>query len=97
MKLTTAIFVVFCAGICALTNGYRILGVFPTQCKSHWIIGHSVMKSLAKAGHSVTIISPFPLKTPIENYHDVSLDNNEGLCKICVLRQVELFMKENST
>ncbi|CAO1423146.1 unnamed protein product [Diamesa serratosioi] len=73
MNLTIAIFILLCAGI-NLTNGYRILGVFPTQCKSHWIIGHSVMKSLAKAGHSVTIISPFPLKTPIENYNDVSLD-----------------------
>lgn len=77
MNLTSAIFILFCAAI-AQTNGSRILGVFPTQCKSHWMIGHSVMKSLAKAGHSVTIISPFPLKTPIENYHDVSLDTDTG-------------------
>ena len=77
MNLKSAIFILFCAGI-VLSNGYRILGVFPTQCKSHWIIGHSVMKSLAKAGHSVTIISPFPLKTSIENYHDVSLDISAG-------------------
>ena len=77
MNLKSAIFILFCA-VLKLTNGYRILGVFPTQCKSHWIIGHSVMKTLAKAGHSVTIVSPFPLKTTIENYHDVSLDINAG-------------------
>lgn len=47
------------------------------RCKSHWIIGHSVMKTLAKAGHEVHVISPFPLKTPLENYHDVVVENGE--------------------
>lgn len=47
------------------------------RCKSHWIIGHSVIKSLANAGHDVWVVSPFPIKEPIENYHDVVV-KNEG-------------------
>lgn len=32
------------------------------------------MKTLAKAGHEVHVVSPFPLKSPIQNYHDIHLD-----------------------
>lgn len=33
------------------------------------------MKALANAGHEVTVVSPFPVKEPIKNYHDVYVDN----------------------
>lgn len=39
------------------------------------MIGHSVMKTLARAGHDVYVISPFPMKEPIENYHDIIMRN----------------------
>ena len=32
------------------------------------------MKTLVEAGHEVHVASPFPLKSPIENYHDIFLD-----------------------
>lgn len=35
------------------------------------------MKALAKAGHSVHVISPFPLKQPVENYHDISTKSEQ--------------------
>lgn len=44
------------------------------RCKSHFAIGHSVMKTLAQTGHEVHVVSPFPQKTPINNYHDIFLD-----------------------
>lgn len=31
----------------------RILGVFPTPSKSHWILGSSLLKELASDGHEV--------------------------------------------
>lgn len=31
------------------------------------------MKTLALAGHEVYVISPFPLKETIANYHDISI------------------------
>jgi len=32
------------------------------------------MKTLAEAGHEVHVVSPFPLKSPIDNYRDIFLD-----------------------
>jgi hypothetical protein len=31
----------------------RILSVFPTPSKSHWILAQPLMKALVKAGHEV--------------------------------------------
>ncbi|XP_055852083.1 UDP-glycosyltransferase UGT5-like [Episyrphus balteatus] len=52
-------------------NTYKILGIFPSMLKSHFFIGSSLMKGLAEKGHQVTVISPFPQKKPLNNYHDV--------------------------
>lgn len=39
------------------------------------------MKTLAQAGHEVYVISPFPLKDPIPNYHDIVVENgSDGAC-----------------
>ncbi|XP_037904808.1 uncharacterized protein LOC119647761 [Hermetia illucens] len=52
-------------------NGYKILGIFPSMAKSHFIVGSALMKGLAEKGHDVSVISPFPLKTPLKNYRDI--------------------------
>lgn len=52
---------------------YNILGIFPTMSKSHYIAGGALMKGLAAAGHNVTVISPFPQKTPIPNFRDYEI------------------------
>jgi glucuronosyltransferase len=31
----------------------RILSVFQTPSKSHWILGHALLKELANSGHKV--------------------------------------------
>lgn len=50
------------------------------------MIGHSVMKTLVKAGHEVYVISPFPLKEPLQNYHDVFVESgSEGDAKYYLL------------
>lgn len=56
-----------------IANGYRILGVFPLQGKSHWIMQEALMKELARRGHQVDVVSHFPLEKPIPNYTDISL------------------------
>lgn len=43
---------------CCVSN-YRILGVFPVPGRSHHILGSTLMRGLAQAGHDVTIIAPF--------------------------------------
>lgn len=50
----------------------KILSIFHTPSKSHWILGQNLLKELARSGHEVTIISPFPLKNPPKNYRDIS-------------------------
>lgn len=52
---------------------YRILGIFPTFSKSHYITGGALMRGLAAAGHNVSVISPFPQEKPIANFRDIKV------------------------
>ncbi|XP_052742279.1 uncharacterized protein LOC112052352 [Bicyclus anynana] len=51
----------------------NILGVFPYEGKSHFFVFQTYLEELARRGHNVTVISYFPRKQPMENYHDISL------------------------
>ncbi|XP_075147408.1 uncharacterized protein LOC142221536 [Haematobia irritans] len=53
--------------------GYKYLAVLHTPSKSHFIVGSSLMRALAEKGHEVYVISPFPQKQPIKNYHDIPI------------------------
>lgn len=53
------------------SEAYKILGIFPSHFKSHFITGSSLMKGLAAAGHEVTVISPFKQSKAIQNWRDV--------------------------
>ncbi|XP_076671911.1 UDP-glucosyltransferase 2 [Andrena cerasifolii] len=58
---------------CSFANGLRILGVFPLNGKSHWVMAESLMTSLAKRGHQVDVVTHFPMKKPVPNYTDISV------------------------
>lgn len=49
---------------------FNILAIFPTMAKSHYFDGEALLKGLAADGHQVTVISTYPQKTPIPNFHD---------------------------
>jgi glucuronosyltransferase len=49
----------------------RILGIFPIPGRSHFTFCGTIMKELASRGHQVTVLSPFPQKSPIPNYTDI--------------------------
>ena len=55
----------------SVSNGYRILAVFPSSARSHMGVLEQIAKGLAKRGHRVDVISHFPLKTPFPNYTDI--------------------------
>lgn len=58
----------FCLTVC---HGYRLLGLFPFQGKSHFVMFEHLMKGLAKKGHQIDMVSKFPLKKPYPNYTDI--------------------------
>lgn len=68
MKLLT---IVLLCTILTVCHGYRILGVFPFNGKSHFMMFEQLMKALARKGHQVDVISTFPLKKPYPNYNDM--------------------------
>lgn len=55
---------------------YKFLGILPTASKSHYYIGHNLLKGLAEEGHDVTVMSPFQEKNPIPNYKEVFLEHS---------------------
>lgn len=54
-------------------DGLKILAVLPLASKSHWLIGHEIVKSLVDAGHEATVLTPYPLKDKIKNYEEVDI------------------------
>lgn len=65
------IFVAFVSLILQI-DGFKVLGILPFGSNSHFAIGNSIVKALHKAGHDITVISPYPQKKPLKNYRDVS-------------------------
>ncbi|XP_063708804.1 UDP-glycosyltransferase UGT5-like [Culicoides brevitarsis] len=57
-----------------LANGAKILAIFHTASKSHQILGQQLMFELNKAGHEITIITPFPIKNPPKGITNVYLE-----------------------
>ena len=59
---------------------FNILGVFGHPGKSHFDVFKPLMEELARRGHDLTIVSYFPRDnrtTPMQNYKDISLINEE--------------------
>jgi glucuronosyltransferase len=52
-------------------HGAKILGIFPFFAKSHFAVSSVLFKELANRGHQVTVLSPFPEKSPVPNYTDI--------------------------
>ncbi|PSN47111.1 hypothetical protein C0J52_16000 [Blattella germanica] len=57
-----------------LGESARILGIFPFPGKSHWAVHESLIKELAKRGHELTVITPFPEKSP-PKYKEIVIQN----------------------
>ncbi|XP_072381846.1 UDP-glycosyltransferase UGT5-like [Diabrotica undecimpunctata] len=52
---------------------YNVLLVFPGLSHSHFKLGNSLGRALAKSGHEVTVVSPFEDKNPPSGYSEVML------------------------
>ncbi|KAK4877712.1 hypothetical protein RN001_010218 [Aquatica leii] len=69
----------------AVSNGAKILGVFPYPAYSHYQLGDRIFKELSARGHEVTVITPYKENNLTENFKQVLLTNTlaeaEGLRK----------------
>ncbi|XP_065216816.1 UDP-glucosyltransferase 2-like [Planococcus citri] len=57
------------------TDGAKILGVFAYPAKSHFTFDSAILKSLANAGHEITVITSFPADIAGENYTVIDTSN----------------------
>ncbi|XP_050677454.1 UDP-glycosyltransferase UGT5-like [Leptidea sinapis] len=85
--MNVRVYLVICSVIlnCFLINQvncYNILGVFPFMGKSHFYVYDVYLKELARRGHNLTVISYFPQKQPLENYHDIDLGKGKSLFEL---------------
>lgn len=80
-------FLIFLSATLNLTEGYKVLGVFPTMSKSHYILGSAIMKRLAEEGHEVTVLTPFILNKDVANMTEVLVDGivEKTSCKYLTL------------
>ncbi|XP_046427732.1 UDP-glucosyltransferase 2-like [Neodiprion fabricii] len=56
-----------------ITEGSKILAIFPYQGQSHNMMFEPIVIGLARAGHSVDVVSHFPPKEPVEGLNHISL------------------------
>ncbi|KAL7024822.1 hypothetical protein ACKWTF_013204 [Chironomus riparius] len=73
MKLLSLIVLLFSYLISI--DGLKILGILPFPSKSHWLVGHQIIKSLVDAGHEATVLTIYPSKTPIKNYKEIEMSS----------------------
>lgn len=83
--------------------GYRILGIFPMNVRSHLTICEHLMRGLARRGHQVDVVSPFPNQVPVKNYTDITIPhtfkeltndlNYERVMNFSAYNQVKIFVQ----
>ncbi|XP_011500238.1 PREDICTED: UDP-glucuronosyltransferase 2B13-like isoform X2 [Ceratosolen solmsi marchali] len=63
---------------------FKILAIMPFNGKSHFFVSDVLFEALAQRGNDVTVLSHFPKKTPVKNYHDISMsmEDDAGIHKI---------------
>lgn len=72
------IFILFSSSFISLNaKTIEVLGVLPFDSRSHFVIGETIMKSLAEFFHNVTVISPRPQKEELHFFKDVSIADGD--------------------
>lgn len=59
--------------VLSASTAYRILSINVSPSRSHIIVQEALVKELARRGHHVTMVSPYPLEKPLENYHHINI------------------------
>ncbi|CAG9797602.1 unnamed protein product [Chironomus riparius] len=75
------------------TECSRILFIHPSLSRSHVIPSQILAKLLAKKGHEVTFISPYPQSKAIENFRDIKIAASEE--EMNILNEMQKEMSES--
>ncbi|XP_049787183.1 UDP-glycosyltransferase UGT5-like [Schistocerca cancellata] len=59
------------------SQGANILAPIWFSAPSHFVMFDRLLSELAARGHNVTVLSYFPRKAPLHNYHDIALHRDE--------------------
>ncbi|XP_049832166.1 UDP-glycosyltransferase UGT5-like [Schistocerca gregaria] len=62
---------------CLGSQGANILAPLWFSAPSHFVMFDRLLSALAEKGHNVTVLSYFPRKAPLRNYHDIALHRDE--------------------
>ncbi|XP_075217447.1 UDP-glucosyltransferase 2-like [Lycorma delicatula] len=73
MKVLQLAVILTTYNVCSESANILAFPTFPGY--SHFIIIEPLLKALASRGHNVTVVSYFPQKTPIKNYHDIDVSH----------------------
>uniref|UniRef100_A0A182P028 UDP-glucuronosyltransferase n=1 Tax=Anopheles epiroticus TaxID=199890 RepID=A0A182P028_9DIPT len=65
--------VALCLLVSPFVSGYRILGINTSPSRSHVIVQDALMKELARRGHHVTMVSPYPEPEQLPNYRKITI------------------------
>ncbi|XP_047118228.1 UDP-glycosyltransferase UGT5-like [Schistocerca piceifrons] len=57
----------------------NILAPIWFQARSHFAVYEPLLRALAARGHNVTVLSHYPQRAPLANYHDISLAGSAPL------------------
>uniref|UniRef100_U5EZ23 Putative glucosyl/glucuronosyl transferase n=1 Tax=Corethrella appendiculata TaxID=1370023 RepID=U5EZ23_9DIPT len=68
-KLIFLLIIVACT--IRVNSAAKIMCLFPSPSRSQLVQAQALLKELASRGHQVTMVSSFPLSTPMKNYRDV--------------------------
>lgn len=68
------LFLCLCVFVGFVQNA-KILSIFPMHSHSHFTLGFNLLQEMAKRGHQITFISPYPQEKPLKNFRDISIAN----------------------
>ncbi|KAJ3642460.1 hypothetical protein Zmor_025248 [Zophobas morio] len=89
-------FKLFClvGTLVSLSDSYKILTIYHIPTGSHYILASRLVKEIAKKGHEVTFITPYPSKMPVKNVKEIPL---EGLQTLFQSATTSMFTHEDTT
>ena len=79
--LRPVLIIVLLLGLCAFANGYKILSIFTIAGTSHYNYDLAIVKSLADAGHDVTVYSFLPPDKSTKNINFIQMNMSNEMGK----------------